>query len=73
MLSPHEFAVLMLINDAPDQIEEACSDLAALLERRFVSFDTTGGNPRRPILTEKGETILRAAFRYRPGRSEVGA
>ena len=33
MLSPHEFATLMLLKDAPDQIDPDRADLEALLER----------------------------------------
>jgi hypothetical protein len=36
MLSPHEFTTLMMIKDAPDQIEPDREELHALLERELV-------------------------------------
>jgi hypothetical protein len=68
MLSPHEFAALMLVNSAPEQIEPDHIDLATLLERRLVSFENLEGNRRRPALTESGLSILEAAARYRPAQ-----
>jgi len=69
VLSPHEFAALMLVKNAPDQIERDRIDLAALLERDLVSFDHPDGNRRRPALTASGHSVLDAAARYwsRPG------
>jgi hypothetical protein len=39
MLSPHEFATLMLIKDAPDQIELDRAELDTLLERQLISLE----------------------------------
>jgi hypothetical protein len=36
MLSPHEFTTLMLVKDAPDQIEADRAELRALLEHQLV-------------------------------------
>ena len=68
MLSPHEFATLMLIESAPEQVELNRIDLAALLERRLVSFESPvdpTNRPRRPALTPTGQFVLEAAARYR--------
>ncbi|MGF6759461.1 hypothetical protein [Paraburkholderia sp. GAS334] len=65
MLSPHEFATLMLIKDAPDQIELGRAELDTLLERKFISLeDLTSGRPR-PHVTSNGDFILKAVARMR--------
>jgi hypothetical protein len=65
VLSPHEFATLMLVESAPEQVELNRIDLAALLERRLVSFESPADTPRRPALTPTGQFVLEAAARYR--------
>ena len=65
MLSPHEFATLMLLQDAPDQIDLDRADLEALLERQLVTLERfTSGQPR-PLITINGHSILKAAARVR--------
>ncbi len=65
MLSPHEFATLMLLQDAPDQIDLDHADLEALLERQLISLERlTSGQPR-PLITINGHSILKAAARVR--------
>ncbi len=66
MLSPHELAALILVKNAPDQIERDRVDLAALLERQLISFENIEGNRRRPTLTPSGDSVLEAVVRYRP-------
>ena len=39
MPSPHEFATLMLLQDAPDQIDLDRADLEALLERQLITLE----------------------------------
>jgi hypothetical protein len=39
MLSHRKFAVLMLVKDAPDQVELDRAELEALLERQLVSLE----------------------------------
>lgn len=39
MLSPHEFATLMLVRHAPDQIDMDRAELDALLERQLVMLE----------------------------------
>lgn len=65
MLSPHEFAALMLIENAPDQVERNRLDLAALLERRLVSFENMEGR-LKPTLTAIGASVLAALKRFQP-------
>ncbi|MFP3563259.1 hypothetical protein [Paraburkholderia sp. SIMBA_030] len=65
MLSPHEFATLMLIKNAPDQIELDRAELDTLLERQLISLESlTSGRPR-PHVTSDGDSILKAITRIR--------
>jgi hypothetical protein len=65
MLSPHEFATLMLIKDAPDQIELDRAELGTLVERQLISLENlTSGRPR-PRVTNDGDSILKAVGRLR--------
>jgi hypothetical protein len=58
MLSPHEFATLMLIRQAPDQLDMNRAELDALLERQLVTLEQCASGARRAYLTGKGETFL---------------
>ncbi|MCP3727728.1 hypothetical protein M3I53_32180 [Paraburkholderia sp. CNPSo 3272] len=60
MLSPHEFATLMLVRQAPDQLDMNRAELEALLERQMVMLEHCAAGARRAYLTGKGETFLRA-------------
>lgn len=42
MLSAHEFATLMLVKSAPDQIDLDREDLNALLEHQLVALEEMG-------------------------------
>ena len=65
MLSPHEFATLMLLKDAPDQIDPARADLEALLERQLITLEKLTSGQRRPLVTLNGHSVLKAAARIR--------
>lgn len=60
MLSPHEFATLMLVRHAPDQIDMNRAELDALLERQLVMLEHGAGGRRRAWLTETGRSFLDA-------------
>ena len=60
MLSPHEFATLMLVRQAPDQIDMNRAELDALLERQLVMLEHCAAGRRRAHLTGKGRTFLDA-------------
>lgn len=60
MLSPHEFATLMLVRHAPDQIDMNRAELDALLERQLVMLEHTAGGHRRAHLTDRGRSFLDA-------------
>jgi len=61
MLSPHEFATLMLVSSAPDQIDKERAELDALIERQLISLENLAGNHWRPALTPSGYSMLRVA------------
>jgi len=65
MLSPREFATLMLLQDAPDQIDLDCADLEALLERQLITLERLGSGQPRPLITINGHSVLKAAARVR--------
>ena len=58
MLSPHEFATLMLVKAAPDQIELNREELDTLLEQ-------LASGHQRPRLTRDGDSLLQAVARKR--------
>ncbi|ANB72676.1 hypothetical protein WN982_08500 [Paraburkholderia sp. IMGN_8] len=65
MLSPHEFATLMLLKDAPDPIDLDRADLEALLERQLVTLEQLAHGQQRPLITINGYSVLKAAARVR--------
>ncbi|WP_042301163.1 hypothetical protein [Paraburkholderia kururiensis] len=60
MLSPHEFATLMLVKEAPDQVDFSRAELDALLERQLVSLEEQACGQRRARLTSDGDSFLKA-------------
>ncbi|MGT2511063.1 hypothetical protein [Cupriavidus basilensis] len=60
MLSPHEFATLMLVHDTQDRLELDPVDLEALLERGLVSLEECGAGHWCPHVTPHGFALLRA-------------
>jgi hypothetical protein len=65
MLSPHEFTTLMMVKDAPDQIEPDREELRALLEHQLVTFELLASGQRRPSITPQGHAVLNAVARFR--------
>ena len=60
MLSPHEFATLMLVRHAPDQLDMNRAELDALLEQQLVMLEQSAEGDRRAQLTDQGELVLNA-------------
>jgi len=58
MLSPHEFATLMLVRSAPDQVDMNRAELDTLLERQLVSLEQLAEGHRRLSLTHSGRSLL---------------
>ena len=63
MLSAREFATLMLVKDAADQIADR-DELDALLERQLVAMEQLAGGAVLPCVTQDGDSILRALARF---------
>ena len=60
MLSPHEFATLMLVKDAPDQVELNRADLDVLLESQLVRLQRLASGHQRAEITVNGHSLLKA-------------
>ncbi|SDE37288.1 hypothetical protein [Paraburkholderia lycopersici] len=65
MLSPHEFATLMLVKSSPDQIDMAREELDTLLEQQLVALESLATGAHRPHVTDEGEYLLQAMTRKR--------
>jgi hypothetical protein len=63
MLSPHEFATLLLVKDAPNQLDMEREELDALLERQLVELERLATGHQQWRLTEGGDSALRAIKR----------
>ncbi|RZF24544.1 hypothetical protein EVC45_38285 [Paraburkholderia sp. UYCP14C] len=65
MLSPHEFATLMLINDghAVEHLERA--ELETLRTRQLIVVERRDSASARASLTPRGNSVLLAAARMR--------
>lgn len=76
MLSPHEFATLMLVCHAPDQVDMNRAELDVLLERQLVMLENSAEGRRCALPTERGRSLLDAFgsenARGRPGAREHG-
>jgi hypothetical protein len=64
MLSPHEFATLLLVKDAPNQLDMEREELDALLERQLVELERLASGFEQWRLTESGDSALRAIKRF---------
>ena len=62
MLSPHEFATLLLVKDAPDQLQMDRAELDALLERQLVTLERIASGNKRAQLTD-GDWLVQAVAR----------
>ncbi|HVO22066.1 MAG TPA: hypothetical protein VMW56_00395 [Candidatus Margulisiibacteriota bacterium] len=63
MLSPHEFATLMLVRHSPEQIDMNREELDTLLERQLVALEQWTEGHRRLSLTTAGRSLLEAMGR----------
>ncbi|KAA1003543.1 hypothetical protein FVF58_36465 [Paraburkholderia panacisoli] len=64
MLSPHEFATLMLVKDAPDQLGLDRADLDMLLEHQLVALEALPCGQQRHQITRDGVSMLKAVTRF---------
>ncbi|MCA8331664.1 hypothetical protein LGN28_27585 [Burkholderia cepacia] len=65
MLSPHEISTLIMVRDAPDQIDSDRDELFTLLERQLIAFELTTLHCRRVEVTTAGRDVLKAVSRIR--------
>jgi len=65
MLSPHEFATLMSVKNAPYPFDLSHEDLDALLTHQLIALEKDPPGQLRPYVTIHGEAILRAVARAR--------
>nr|WP_082016774.1 hypothetical protein [Cupriavidus sp. IDO] len=65
MLSHHEFATLVLVNDSSDAAELDSADVEALCARQLVTLERLGPNHSRPRVTTQGYAFLQAFGRVR--------
>ncbi|GLU33030.1 hypothetical protein WKR88_10450 [Trinickia caryophylli] len=64
MLSPHEFATLLLVKDAPNQIDMDREELDALLEQQLVQLENLASGHQQWRLTESGNSTVKAMKRF---------
>ncbi|WP_455289231.1 hypothetical protein [Cupriavidus necator] len=65
MLSPHEIAKLLLLQDAKEFDELDPADLGALVERQLVTLEKRPSGHVCPRLTSRGDALLKAVSRMR--------
>ncbi|SDJ54434.1 hypothetical protein SAMN04487926_16112 [Paraburkholderia steynii] len=63
MLSPHEFTTLMVVRDAPDQVETDRLELRTLLDLRLVTLEPLAAGRQSPRITPNGKAVLEAVAR----------
>jgi len=59
MLTPHEFAALLFVQSAPDQLHMTRTHLETLLELRLVEHEELSSGHRSWRLTEAGHSVVR--------------
>ncbi|SOY60206.1 conserved hypothetical protein [Cupriavidus taiwanensis] len=71
MLSHHEIATLVLVNDHSDAIELDDADMQALLEKQFITLERLGPTVAHPQVTIQGYAFLKAVGRVRPSAGKA--
>jgi len=59
MLTPHEFAALLFVQYAPDQLHMTRTQLETLLELQLVEHEELSSGQRGWRLTEAGHNVVR--------------
>ncbi len=59
MLTPHEFATLMLVKDSPDQIDSQRVELGTLLEQQLIAWEKLASGRQHPHLTNEATRFSR--------------
>ncbi|MEM5434638.1 hypothetical protein [Paraburkholderia diazotrophica] len=63
MLSPHEFATLMLVKAAPEQTSLSREELDTLLERQLAALEKLASEVQRPRRTLHAVSVVKAIAR----------
>jgi hypothetical protein len=67
VLSPHEFAVLLLVSDSAESCELDPADVDALIERKLVTLERDGPDRSYARVTLQGHAFLKACGHARAG------
>lgn len=67
MLSHHEFAVLLLVNDSGEPRDLDRADIEALIERKLVTLEHHGPDRCYAQVTPQGAAFLKACGHARVG------
>ncbi|WP_325095002.1 hypothetical protein [Burkholderia contaminans] len=72
MLTAHEFAALLLVHRAPEQIQIDREDVFALVEQHLIvmQHDDASGE-RRPALTADGLSVVQCVQRNDAGEPDL--
>lgn len=73
MLSPHEFAVLLLVNDSVEPHELDSADVDALIEHKLVELERQGLNQVYARVTAQGHALIKAFGHARAGERRAPA
>ena len=65
VLSPHEFAVLLLVNDGAESDDLDRADVEALIERQLVTLERRGPDHSYARVTLQGYALLKASGHVR--------
>jgi len=65
VLSHHEIATLVLVNDHSDATELDDADMQALLDKQFITLERLGPTRAHPHVTIQGYAFLKAVGRVR--------
>lgn len=65
MLSPHEFAALMVIKYGAGYVEPDSAEIDALRRLQLVALNSDASGAERLLVTDDGHRLLRAAAQAR--------
>lgn len=73
VLSPHEFAVLLLVNDGAESDDLDRADVEALIERQLVTLERRSPDQCYARVTLQGYVFLKASGHVRASGRRVAA
>ncbi|MHC6071182.1 hypothetical protein ACYT89_01120 [Ralstonia solanacearum] len=73
VLSPHEFAVLLLVNDSAESRELDRADIEALIEHKLVTLERQGLDQVYARVTAQGHALLKAFGHLRTSERRMPA